>query len=137
MKRVFLLCLAIIILGMIAECRDASPQAPCPANITASWYSIKSTKKEGTFQKYKGRMANGELFNEDHFVCASWDYDFETNLRITNLKNGKSIVVRVADRGPNKELYKRGRIIDLSRYAFSTIADLSEGVISITVKVVK
>lgn len=70
----------------------------------ASWYGP-------TF--YGKRTANGEIYDGDKLTAAHRTLPMPVNVRVTNLENGKSIVVRVNDRGP----YARGRIIDLSRHA--------------------
>lgn len=70
----------------------------------ASWYGP-------TF--YGKRTANGEVYDGDLLTAAHKTLPMPVNVRVTNLENGKSIVVRVNDRGP----YARGRIIDLSRRA--------------------
>lgn len=70
----------------------------------ASWYGP-------TF--YGKRTANGEIYDGDLVTAAHRTLPMPVNVRVTNLENGKSIVVRVNDRGP----YARGRIIDLSRRA--------------------
>lgn len=103
---------------------------------TASWYSVESCKREGTWQKYGGKMANGKEFKNDRLTCASWDHPFGTLLGITNTHNGKSVVVEVSDRGPAKRLYRMGRVIDLSKRAFSKIASLEQGVIPIQIEVI-
>ena len=92
----------------------------------ASWYSVKSS---GLI------TANGERFNEDALTCASMDYKFNTLLKVTNLENGKSVIVRVNDRGNFKKKYNR--IIDLSKGAFAKIANLKQGIIKVNIKVVK
>jgi rare lipoprotein A len=56
---------------------------------------------------------------------------FDTLVKVTNISNGRSIIVRVNDRGPAKRLYQQGRIIDLTRKAFSEIADLGEGLVRV------
>ena len=55
--------------------------------------------------------ANGERFNDKELTAAHWDIPFNTKVRVTNLANGKSVVVRVTDRGPAHYLH---RCIDLS-----------------------
>jgi rare lipoprotein A len=70
----------------------------------ASWYGP-------TF--YGKYTANGELYDGNALTAAHRTLPMPVNVRVTNLENGKSIVVRVNDRGP----YARGRIIDLSRRA--------------------
>ena len=57
------------------------------------------------------RTANGERLHHDSMTCAHRTFPFGTLLQVMNPKNGKSVVVRVNDRGP----FVRGRIIDLSR----------------------
>ena len=102
---------------------------------TASWYSKQSCIKEGTWQKYGGKCADGKYHNLSKELCvASWFYPFNTRLVVTCLRTGKKCVVTVTDRGPNRKLVKRGRIIDLSKMAFMSIANLKEGVIKVSIK---
>lgn len=91
---------------------------------TASWYS----KTDKGIRKH---TANGEIFDDRAKTCASWDYPFNTLLRVTNLKNGKSVVCRVNDRGPAKRL---NRIVDLTAAAFKRIANPKTGLIRVSVK---
>lgn len=70
----------------------------------ASWYGP-------TF--YGHRTANGEMYDGTEFTAAHRTLPMPVNVRVTNLDNGKSVVVRVNDRGP----YAKGRIIDLSEAA--------------------
>lgn len=97
---------------------------------TASWYSVASCKREGT----SGIMANGRKLDDEKLTAASWDYPFGTKLKITNLKNQRSIVVSVSDRGPAKRLYRNGRIVDLSKAAFQSIGLLREGIIEVRIE---
>jgi rare lipoprotein A len=99
---------------------------------TASWYSFDSCRKEGTNGYF---TASGERFNEKDLTAASWQYPFQSKVKVTNLNNGKSIIVTINDRGPSKRLIKKGRVIDLSRGSFSRIANLSDGVISVKVEI--
>jgi uncharacterized protein YabE (DUF348 family) len=76
--------------------------------------------------------ANGEAFNPDGLTAAHKTLPFNTMVKVTNLANGKSVVVRINDRGP----YVTGRCIDLARGAFSQIASLSSGVITVNWQIV-
>lgn len=76
-----------------------------------------------------------EIYDHNQLTCAMWDIPFGTILKVTNLTNSKSVVVRVNDRGPAKRLVKRGRIVDLSKRAFSQIAPLEEGLVKVKVSV--
>jgi len=90
----------------------------------ASWY--------GGGERLNKYTASGELFDPEGLTCAAWDWPLGAYLRVTNLGNGYSIVVKCNDRGPAKRLH---RLIDLTRRAFSEIADLREGLIKVQVEV--
>jgi rare lipoprotein A len=60
--------------------------------------------------KKRSRSASGEMLNFKSLVAAHRTLRFGTQVRVTNRKNGKSVVVRIIDRGP----FIRGRVIDLS-----------------------
>lgn len=74
-----------------------------------------------------GVTANGETFNAYGRTVAHRWYPFGTRLRVTNQRNGRSVIVRVNDRGP----YVGGRDLDLSYGAFIQIASPSQGVASV------
>ena len=90
----------------------------------AAWYSENSPN-------INPRTANNELFSDKAMTCAMQDVSFNQRVKITNLANGKSIIVRVNDRGPSKRFVRQGRIVDLTRNAFSKIASLKDGLIKI------
>jgi len=94
----------------------------------ASWYSHCD---RGT----RRHTANMEVFNDRELTCAMWGFDFGTIVEVTNIDNGKSVLVRVNDRGPARRLVRRGRVIDLTRAAFSRIADTRRGLINVRVTV--
>lgn len=101
--------------------------------LTASWYSVESLKKEGTYKHSKGVMANGDLFSDTGFTCANRIYALGTMLRVTNIKSGKSVIVRTTDRIGIRFANSR---IDLSRLAFSKLDKLEKGIISVKVEVI-
>ena len=75
------------------------------------------------------KTACGEVFNTDSFTCAHRTLPFGTILKVTNKKNGKSVVVRVTDRGP----YAKGRIIDLTLAAAKKIDMVNSGVVPVEI----
>ena len=82
-------------------------------------------------QKFHGRKtASGERLHKDSLTCAHRSYPFGTLLRVYNPANGKSVLVRVTDRGP----FVRGRIIDLSWRAAKELDIISKGVAVVTVQ---
>lgn len=97
---------------------------------SASYYTFKSCRAEGTSGYF---TASGERFDENAMTCAMRSRAWGKHYRVTNLDNGKSVIVRNNDFGPNKRLHKQGRIIDLSKGAFQSIADLKKGIIKVSV----
>lgn len=74
--------------------------------------------------RLKGRKtSNGERYNPRMFTAAHRTYNFGTILKVTNIDNGKIVVVRVTDRGP----YARGRIVDISYVAAKQIGLIATG----------
>ena len=82
--------------------------------------------------KYQGRLtANGERFDQYAMTAAHKTLPFGSRVRVTNIGNGRTVLVRINDRGP----FISGRIIDLSRTAFSRIADNREGLADVVIEV--
>lgn len=79
------------------------------------------------------RTASGQILHLNAFVAAHKTLPFGTLVKVTNVNSGKSVVVRIVDRGP----YVTGRVIDLSTGAFSQIASLSSGVAPVRLAVLK
>jgi rare lipoprotein A len=79
------------------------------------------------------KTANGEIYNQMSFTAAHKSLKFGTLLKITNLKNDKSVVVRINDRGP----YIHGRDLDLSKAAALEIGMVKRGVAKIKVEEIK
>ena len=75
-------------------------------------------------EQFRGRRtASGERFDPDGLTAAHRTLPFGTRLRVTNLANGRSVVVRVSDRGP----FHRSRVIDLSKGAARRIGMIRSG----------
>lgn len=85
--------------------------------------------------KFHGRKtASGKLFDMNKLTAAHKKLPFGTIIKVTNEKNGKSVIVEINDRGP----YVKGREIDLSRKAFFTIAGSREsGYIKATLEILQ
>ncbi len=85
----------------------------------------------GVGDGYHGlRTANGERFDAYSYTAAHPYLPFGTRLRVTNQRNGRSVVVRINDRGP----YAGGRGIDLSYGAFSKIAPTGSGLADVCIR---
>lgn len=77
------------------------------------------------------RCANGEIYNQYGLSAAHRTLPFGTRVRVTNLNNDRSVVVRINDRGP----FIRGRIIDLSKGAAQEIGMITSGVAPVKVEI--
>jgi rare lipoprotein A len=80
------------------------------------------------------RTANGERYNPREFTAANRSLPFGTRLRVTRLDNGKSVEVRVNDRGP---FGHRRRILDLSRAAARELDMLERGTVEVEAVVIE
>jgi rare lipoprotein A len=79
------------------------------------------------------KTANGERFDHRDLSAAHKKIPLGSKVKVTNIKNNKSVVVRINDRGP----FIRGRVIDLSRHAFSQIGNTKVGIIKVKLEVVE
>ncbi|NPD53642.1 septal ring lytic transglycosylase RlpA family protein [Prevotella sp. PTAC] len=95
-------------------------RAQNPQKGKASYYSKRATG---------ARTSSGERLHHDSLTCAHRTHPFGTRLKVTNPANGKSVIVRVTDRGP----FGRGRIIDLSWRAAKELGILVQGVAMVSV----
>ena len=89
-----------------------------------SWYA----------DKFHGaKTSSGELYDKDNFTAAHKTLPFGTKVKVTNVKNGKTVVVKINDRGP----HTKSRLLDLSKAAFSSIGSTSSGVLNVEMEVVE
>ena len=88
----------------------------------------KASTGVASFYKHGRRTANGERFVPMGLTCAHRQLPFGTRLKVTNLRNGRSVIVRVNDRGP----FIKGRILDLSLGAANVIGLGSSGITRIS-----
>lgn len=106
-----------------AEQADRTNAGPLSASVgLASWYG----------GKYHGRLtANGESFDKNALTAAHRSLPFGTRVRVTNLANGRSLLLRINDRGP----FVDGRIIDVSQRAAEQLGFKNEGITRVRVEV--
>ncbi len=104
---------------------DPKPLPPPVRSTQQGWASWYGPRFHGR------RTANGERFNKFHLTAAHRTLPFGTRVRVTNLQNGRSIVVRINDRGP----YIQGRIIDLSYAAARQLDMHHQGIIQVKVEI--
>ena len=81
-------------------------------------------------ESYNGKKtANGEIYNSSEYTAAHKKLPFNTRVKVTNLSNGKTVKVRINDRGP----FVAGRIIDLTRKAAKKIDMIGAGVAKVKI----
>lgn len=90
----------------------------------ASWYGPDFHGK---------KTANGEIYNQNELTAAHRTLPMPSLVRVTNLQNGRSIVVRVNDRGP----FSKGRIIDVSKRSAELLGFLGDGTARVRVEVLE
>ena len=113
------LALAAVVLGCTLGAASAVAGETKPIQTgAASWYG------PGFHGK---RTANGERFNTHALTAAHKTLPFGTQLRVTNERTGRSVVVRINDRGP----YAHGRVIDLSKAAADAVGILGVGMVTL------
>jgi rare lipoprotein A len=116
---------------------DASPDVPAPAAAFAGGdHSLLMTQGLASYyaDDFHGKKtANGEIYDMYQLTAAHRSLPFGTKLRVTNLDNQKSVVVRVNDRGP----FKMERIIDLSLGAATQLQMMGVGVARVQLDVIE
>ena len=78
------------------------------------------------------KTASGERYRHDLKTAAHKTLPFGVNVKVTNLENSKSVIVKVNDRGP----FVKGRIMDLSKSAFMAISQPNQGLLKVRIEVV-
>ncbi len=107
-----------------APAPSAAPKPGYTETGVASWYG----------HPYHGRLAaNGEIYDMEKLTAAHRIFPFDTWLRVVNLGNGKTVEVRITDRGP----FVEGRIIDLSHAAARAIDMLGPGTARVRLEVMR
>ena len=100
---------------------------PSPADKHVASYGPASFYMEGS------ETASGEKFNPNELTAAHPTLPFGTRLRVTNVSNGRSVVVRVNDRGP----FVPGRVVDVSHSAAETLGMTERGTAKVKLDVVQ
>ncbi|NPA44773.1 MAG: septal ring lytic transglycosylase RlpA family protein [Chlorobi bacterium] len=109
----------ILILSLFASCSVKKKSETSKKEVVyqkgeASWYG----------PGFNGKLtASGEIFNMNKLTAAHKKLPFGTKVKVVNIQNGKSVIVKINDRGP----FVKGRIIDLSKKAAQQIDLIKPG----------
>lgn len=100
------------------EFEELIENAAIVSSGVVSWYGA----------KFHGRKtASGEVYDKNELTAAHKTLPFGTKVKVTNIRNGKTVVVEINDRGP----YVKSRVLDLSQAAFSEIGHTNSGVMHV------
>jgi rare lipoprotein A len=121
---VLLMGLMLIYDGYCLGARVMAPSLRFLQSGVASWYG---REQQGDL------TANGETFNRHKMTAASRHLPFNSVVRVTNEKNGRSVQVRINDRGP----YEKGRVLDLSEAAAESLDMKKSGTAPVKIEVVE
>ena len=137
----------LLIVPILAACGPAVPAlvpgagkavgAASAATTARSRAAVRDLQSHGIASWYGPnfagrRTANGEIFDPSQLTAAHRTLPFGTHVRVTNLENGRSVVVRINDRGP----FKAGRIIDLSQAAANEVGMIGSGTAQVHVEII-
>jgi rare lipoprotein A len=124
------LALLSLVVLVLLSCAAQSPGAAVrkPQVGLASYYG----------PGFHGReTASGEIFDQNEMVAAHRTLPLGTVVRVTNLENGRAVLLRVIDRGPYGRNYRKGTIIDVSKGAARRLRFIADGLIKVRVEVVR
>ena len=123
-----LLLLAALVATMVYATWPAAPPLPQVQHGLASYYG----------PGFHGReTASGQIFDQTAMVAAHRTLPLGTIVRVTNLKNGRAVTLRVVDRGPYGRNYRRGTIIDVSKGAAQRLQFVRDGLVRVRVEILK
>jgi rare lipoprotein A len=122
------LSLALVVVILLG--RSSPPSNP----TTTTWYARHLTQAgiaSWYGPRFHGRRtASGERYDQDKMSAAHRTLRFGTRVEVTHVKNGRSVEVRINDRGP----YRRGRIIDVSRAAAAELGMKAAGLARVQIQ---
>lgn len=112
-----------LLLAPAAHSSTSEPRSRTILEGKASWYSVKCNGGTHT--------ASGETLRDYALTAAHKTLPLGSRVRVTNKENGKSVIVRINDRGP----YIRGRIIDVTKGVAQKLGFLNDGIVPVVVEV--
>lgn len=117
----------VLVLGLLCACASTPESRPSQISRQVGLASYYADRFHGR------RTASGERYHVRKLTAAHRRLPFGTVVRVTRLKTGASVKVRINDRGP----FVKGRIIDLSRAAAEELGMLRAGVAKVEVRVIR
>lgn len=113
---------SVLVAALLApQTRIAIARCVSPSSSEQGWATFYTKRRAGR------RTASGERYDPKALVAAHPKLPFGTEVRVTRIETGKSVVVRIIDRGPSRAERRRGYVIDLSRAAAESLAFVRRG----------
>lgn len=113
---------------------------PCALALLISWQTLNEARAGeheeiglASFYFHGEKTASGEPFDSNALTGAHRTVPFGTTVRVTMLKTGKQVIIRINDRGP----FVKGRIIDVSRHAAEVLGMVGAGLARVKVEIVR
>lgn len=139
LKKIFLLGVLFVLVGCGGGTKVYKTNLKPYTVAGTTYYPLESAKgftETGVASWYGGKFhgrktASGEKYNQNKMTAAHKTLPFGTKVRVKNLENGKTAVVRINDRGP----FKKGRVIDLSKAAAKKLDITKTGTAKVRIKV--
>ncbi len=119
----------ILFLGFLISTLPVLAKSDTIGKVVTGKASFYSKSLDGT------QTATGEIFRNKNMTAASNHFKLNSWVRVTNLSNGKSVIVRINDR-MHPKMAKKGRVVDLSRSAASHLGFIIKGITKVKVEVV-
>jgi rare lipoprotein A (peptidoglycan hydrolase) len=117
--------------GLVQRTNLTQSEAPSMSPEKAFASTGRTSYGVASYYSYPGRTANGERYDPSQFTAAHRTLPFGTKLQVTNLNSGRSVVVRVNDRGP----FIHGRVVDVSYAAARELNLLHSGTAKVKVEI--
>lgn len=124
-KNYFYLVIVLVIATFLFSCSSTIESTKGTKSIIRGYASYYADKFHGK------ATASGDIYNMNELTAAHKELPFSTRVRVKNLKNGLSVIVRINDRGP----FVDGRIIDLSKAAAQAINMIKDGVVEVEITI--
>ena len=123
---------------LLLGCGPAVPRfttraTPVTESLPSSVHQLEGMASYYADEFHGRKTSNGEIYDMHELTAAHRTLPFDTKIRVTNLENGKSVVVRVNDRGP----FKDNRVLDLSYAAARELGLIANGTAQVKMEVLE
>lgn len=128
--------LALLAFTALATATPAATTGATPRTAVGNYQRVQTGYATFLARSFHGdEAASGEIFDERKLIAAHRSLPFNTRVRVRNLENGRTVDVRIMDRGPYGQNWREGTIIDVSRAAANRLGMVKDGQVRVRVTV--